>query len=58
MKRKLKVIVNYSTDINRTNNHLSNNHYILKNRPQYTKLEIQDLAWHIHKNEAVLNLFM
>jgi len=46
-------MVNKSTNINKTNNHLSN-HWD-KKRPQHMVLEIQVLAWNRHKKVVGLN---
>jgi hypothetical protein len=55
MERKLKQWL--STDINKTNKHLSSQ-LIEHKKDQVIWVEIQVLAWDRHKNLAVLNQLM
>jgi selenocysteine-specific translation elongation factor len=49
-------MVNNSTNINKTNNHLS--HYLTEHKKKHMTLDIQFLAWNRHSNVAGLNLLM
>jgi hypothetical protein len=57
-KKDLTVMVNNSTNINKTNNHLSHCLTEHKKNPQHLTLEIKVLAWDSHRNVARLNLSM
>jgi hypothetical protein len=53
------MVVNNSTKINKTNNHLSPSlTEQTKKGPQHMTVEIQVLAWDRHKNVAGLNQLM
>jgi len=49
-----RVMVNNSTNVNKTNNHLSPQTIGHRKRPRPMTLGIMVLAWEIHKNMAVL----
>ena len=51
-------MVNNSTDINKTHNHLSSSLTEHKYKPQHMMLEIQVLAWDKHKKMVGLNRLM
>ena len=51
-------MLNKSTNVNKTNNHLSSQLIEHKKDHGHMTLEIQILAWDKHKNVAGLNLIM
>ena len=56
MKKKVETgMVNNSTNINKTNDHLSPQLNEHKNIQQHMSYEIQVLTWDRHKNEVGLN---